>query len=315
MKSQIPVAVTSRSFSKHPVLRAEILSRYERVTFNEDGKSLSGNELVAFLKGHGKAILSLERVDDELLSQILELKVIGKFGVGIDSFDLSAMERHGVSLGWQGGTNKTSVAELALCFMLALLHRVPLCRDELKTGIWKQQKGSCLTGCTVGLIGCGNVGQELARLLKPFQCRLLAFDTMEWAGFYAENLVTPVSLGNLLGESDIVSLHVPFNAGTRNLLNESRLGMMKPSAYLINTSRGGLVDERALKQALMNSRLAGAGFDVFANEPPDDPELFTLPHFLGTPHIGGSTEEAIVAMGMAAIEGLETAKPASVYSK
>lgn len=299
------VAVCSRSFSRHAVLRAELLARYEHVTFNDSGRQLEGVELVSFLRGHDKAITALERIDETLLSQLPELKVIGKYGVGLDMIDMAAMHRHGKRLGWTGGVNRRSVSELVIAFAVSMLRHVPSANKELVGGIFRQLPGGQLSGRTVGIVGCGFVGKDLIQLLQPWGCTVLAHDVFDFPDFYARFGVTPVGLDELLQRSDVVSLHVPLDASTRNMLDARRLGLMKPGALLINAARGGLVDEGALKAALQAKRIAAAAFDVFSVEPPQDLELLKLPNFLATPHIGGSSEEAILAMGRAAIDGLD----------
>jgi Phosphoglycerate dehydrogenase and related dehydrogenases len=299
------VAVASRSFSKHPILRAELLSRYPDTTFNDEGRSLSGQDLVEFLKGHDKAITALEKITGEVLGQLPQLKVIGKYGVGLDMIDMEAMRRFGVRLGWTGGVNRRSVSELVIAYAIALLRHLPLGHTRAREGHWQQLRGRQLTGKTVGIVGCGHIGKDLAILLKAFGCTVLAHDVLDFPEFYAAHGVHPVGLEELLVESDIVTVHLPLDESTRNLLSADRLALMKPSALFINAARGGLVDEEALKAMLQNGRLAGAAFDVFASEPPTDLDLIRLPNVLVTPHIGGSAEEAILAMGRAAIEGLE----------
>jgi len=306
MKNSERVVVTSRSFSRHPVLRAELLARYEHVTFNETGASLAGDSLVAFLRGHSKAITALEVINEKVIKSLPELRTISKIGVGTDMVDKDALQRYGVKFRFAVGTNSRSVAELVIAFAINMLRHVIPSNHELRAGEWRQIKGRCLSGQTVGLIGAGHVGQEVVKLLQPFGCRVIAFDVVDHHEFYQEYNVVALSLEQLLSESDIVSLHVPLNDFTRRLINEDRLTKMKPSAVLINTARGDLVDEVALKTALKSGQLAAAAFDVFANEPPGDDELLSLPNFLGTPHIGGSTEEAILAMGRAAIAGLDS---------
>lgn len=303
------VAVTSRSFSKNPVLRSELLDRYEAVTFNDEGRSLAGDELIAFLRGHERAITALERLDGALFAAVPELKVISKYGVGVDMIDLDAMGRKGVLLGWTPGVNRRSVAELVVAAAISLLHRTPAAAAELRGGTWRQVVGRQLTGKTVGIIGCGHIGKEVALLMRAFDCNVLANDIADYRDFYTKHSVRPVSLDELLRDSDVVTLHVPLDGSTSNLLSRERLAKMKPDAVLINMARGGLVDEAALRDALADGRLAGAAFDVFAEEPPQDKALLALPNFIATPHIGGSSEEAILAMGRAAIEGLATARP------
>jgi phosphoglycerate dehydrogenase-like enzyme len=308
MKNSSPVAVTSRSFSRHPVLREELLARYDQVTFNEGGKSLSGPELISFLRGHVKAIIALEPLDEDLFAALPELKVISKYGVGLDMIDLPAMARHGRLLGWTGGVNKRSVAEMVIAAAISLLHRVPVANQEVRAGTWRQLRGRQLTGKTVGVIGCGHIGKEVAVLLRAFACQVLAHDILDFPEFYARYQVTPVGLEELLRQSDIVTLHLPLDDSTRNMLSAGKLALMNPGAILINMARGNLVDEGKLKEMLQHNRLAGAAFDVFAQEPPTDLELLNLPNFIATPHIGGSTEEAVLNMGRAAIHGLDNAR-------
>ena len=300
------VAVCSRSFSKHPALRAELLSRYRHVTFNETGRQLAGNDLIDFLKGHNKAITALETIDNGILSALPELEVIGKYGVGLDMIDINAMRFHGKRLGWTGGVNKRSVSELTIAFAIILLRRVIEGNREILKGSWRQLSGGLLSGRVVGIIGCGHVGKDLVKMLVPFGCKILVYDILEYPDFYNKYSIEAVSKEELLRRSDIVTLHVPLDNTTKCMLDSTSLGLMKTGAILINVARGGLIDELALKQALIENNIGGAAFDVFTQEPPQDNELLALPNFIATPHIGGSSEEAIIAMGRAAIGGLET---------
>jgi phosphoglycerate dehydrogenase-like enzyme len=299
------VAVCSRSFSANPVLRAELLARYLHVTFNDAGRQLAGETLVEFLQGHDKAITALEVIDQSILRRLPQLQVIGKYGVGLDMIDLGAMRAHGKRLGWTGGVNRRSVSELVIANAISMLRHVPAAQREVLSGTWRQHVGGNLSGRTVGIIGCGHVGKDLAVLLRAFHCRILVNDILEFQDFYTANAVEPLDLEALLRRSDIVTLHVPLNDSTRGLLDARRLAMLQPTALLINTARGGLVDEVALKHMLRERKLAAAAFDVFEQEPPADQELLQLPNFLATPHIGGSAQEAILAMGRAAIRGLD----------
>lgn len=305
MKDNTPIAVASRSFSRHPILRDELLDRYPVVRFNDAGVVLAGDDLIEFSRGRHKLIVGLEKVDGALLAALPELKVISKYGVGTDTLDKDAMIRHKIKLGWTGGVNKRSVSELVIGFVIALLRHVPILDRELSDGIWKNRKGRCISDRTVGVIGCGHIGKDLIPILRAFGCKVLSHDILDFPEFYAAHEVEKVGLDDLLRRSDIVTLHVPLDGSTRNMLNADRLSLMKSDALLINIARGGLVDEEALKNMLIDGRLAGAGFDVFATEPPRDLELLRLPNFLTTPHIGGSSEEAILAMGRAAITGLD----------
>jgi D-3-phosphoglycerate dehydrogenase len=305
MTNKTPIAVTSRSFSAHESLRAELLASYSDVRFNDEGLTLSGAGLVDFARGRRKLITALEPLDEEFFSALPDLEVVSKYGVGCDMIDMVAMAHHGVRLGLTPGVNRRSVTELAVAFMISLLRHLPLANAEMRAGVWKNRKGRELSNRTVGIVGCGHIGKDLATILRGFGCTVLAHDILDFPGFYAAHQVEAVRLEDLLRRADIVTLHVPLDDGTRNMLNADRLRLMKPDALLINVARGDLVDEVALKAMLKDGSLAGAGFDVFAAEPPQDNELLRIPNFLATPHIGGSSEEAVLAMGRAAIEGLD----------
>jgi D-3-phosphoglycerate dehydrogenase len=302
------VAVAARSFVRNAALRDELLARYPEAVFADASVRLDGDELIAFLRGHRRAIVGLERVDDRVLSALPELTVISKYGVGLDGIDVAALARRGIKLGWSGGVNRRSVAELTLAFALALVHRVPETSGALRQGHWEKLVGQHLSGRTVGIIGCGFVGKELVMLLAPFGCRVLAHDIRDYAEFYRAHGVTPLARAELLSQSEIVTLHVPLDRTTAGMIDGQALSLMPKGSFLINAARGGLVDEDALADALEDGHLAGAAFDVFAMEPEANPRLLALPTFLGTPHIGGAAREAQLAMGRAAIEGLETAR-------
>jgi len=300
----MPVAVASHSFPKHPVLRRELIERYPDAVFNETGQPLRGADLVRFLHGHDKAITGLEVLDAAVFAAVPELRVVSKYGVGLDMIDLDAAQRFDVSVRWTPGVNRQSVAELTIAFMIALCRRlVPLAID-VREGRWGHGGGRQLSSSTVGVVGCGHVGKTVARLCRAFGATVLAHDVVEYGDFYLQHQIRAVTLDALLRDADIVTIHVPLDASTRNLIGARALALMKPSALLINAARGGIVDEPALTAALAERRIAGAAADVFSVEPPVDLALVHQPTFIGTPHIGGSTEEAVLAMGRAAIAGL-----------
>ncbi|MBI2625740.1 phosphoglycerate dehydrogenase [Candidatus Parcubacteria bacterium] len=302
------IAVTSRSFSRNETLRAELASALPKASFlfNEEGKVLSGDLLISFLAGARAAIIGLEKIDGSILARLPELKLISKYGVGTDGLDLGALKKHGVELAWKGGVNRRSVAELTLAMMLTLVRGLGDYPRSIPAGSWAKKPGRQLTGKTVGIIGLGNIGKDLVSLLRPFGCTILANDLLDFSEFCTAHGVRQTDFETVLRESDIVTLHVPLTDLTRGFIDKRALALMKREAYLINTARGGIVEETALKDALRAGRLAGAALDVFDVEPPADRELLSLPTLFSTPHIGGSSEEAVLAMGRAAIEGLAT---------
>jgi phosphoglycerate dehydrogenase-like enzyme len=299
------VAVSSHSFSKNETLRRELAARHANATFNETGQPLKRDALIALLRGHDRAITGLEVLDEAVFRAVPELRIVSKYGVGLDMIDLAAARRHDVSVRWTPGVNRQAVAELTIAFMIALCRSLVPLSQAIKSGQWSHPGGRQLSSAHVGIIGCGQVGQEVARLCRAFGASVLAHDIRSYDAFYAQHGITAVTLDALLAESDLVTLHVPLDRSTRGLIGRRELARMKPTAHLINTARGGIVDEAALTDWLRAGRLAGAAFDVFGEEPPTNADLLSLPNFIGTPHIGGGTAEAVLAMGRAAIEGLE----------
>jgi phosphoglycerate dehydrogenase-like enzyme len=299
------VAVPSISFSQHPVLRKELLASYPQSKFNEAQRRHSEDELVAWMQGCDAAIMGLEPLTERMLDALPALKVIGRMGVGLDNVDPAVFKRRGIRIGWMAGTNKLSVAELTIAFAISGLRHVSQGNADMRAGLRPRQiMGRHLSGRVVGLHGCGNVGQEVVRLLQPFGCTILSCDIADYADFYRAHGVKPVTMDELLSLSEVLSLHLPLNRATRGMYTAAVLDKLRPDCVLINTCRGGIVDEPALKALLRGNRIAAACFDVFAIEPPTDDELLNLPNLLATPHIGGSAEEARLTMGRAAIRGL-----------
>ena len=184
MKNNTQIAVTSRSFSRHPILRKELQERYSNVRFNDDGVVLRERDLVEYAQGCKKLITALEPIDEKFLSAVPELEVISKYGVGLDMLDTTAMAQHKVRLGWTGGVNKRSVSELVIALSIALLREVMQSNRELCDEVWKNRVGRCLTGRTVGIIGCGHIGKDLTRILRCFECQVLQAN---WQNHCMEN--------------------------------------------------------------------------------------------------------------------------------
>jgi D-3-phosphoglycerate dehydrogenase len=299
------IKVTSRSFSRHPVLKQELLELFPDSVFNADGPATGLPDLVEFLDDADGMILGLEEMDRPLLQQLKNLKIVAKYGVGLDNLDVNAAEELNIAVGWTGGVNKRSASEQALGFMLGLCRNLFFSAFPLKHGKWEKEGGSFLTGKTVGIIGCGHIGTDLIYLLQPFNCRILICDILDKRGLVDTYGVTQVSLDDLLTEADAVSLHVPLTKLTQSMVTEEFLKKMKSTAYLINNSRGPVVNQKALKNALQEKKIAGAALDVFESEPPDDLDFLALPNLMVTSHIGGNANEAVLAMGRSAIGHLK----------
>lgn len=315
LKKTEKIAVCSRSFSQNIALRSVLIENYEHVKFNDDGASLNGDSLVNFLDGYDGAVIALEALDSYVLSRLPKLKFVGKYGVGLDKLDLDAMNQYGVELGWTPGVNAQNVAEYTIAMCLNMLKQIPKSMQVAADGCWNQVKGYQLSSMTYGILGCGHVGRALVRLLKGFDCRILICDIKDLSDYCDEFDLEQVSLRELVERSDVLSLHIPRNAATTGILDESLLINMKKGSYILNSARGGLVDESAILRLLESGHLAGAAFDVLAEEPPLDTRVIDHEKTLVTTHIAGSSHEAIIAMGLAAINGLEEHKTATSFKE
>ena len=250
-------------------------------------------------EAEGLIVRSATRVTRELLEQARRLRVIGRAGVGVDNLDVEAATRRGILVMNTPGGNAVSVAEHALALMLALARSVPQSNAALHAGRWEKSgtKGIELRGKTLGLVGLGRVGTEVARRARALEMKVLAHDPYVSPDAVHEAEAELVPLEELLARSDFVSLHAALSPTTERLINAETLGRMKPGTRLINTARGELVDEEALAEALRSGRLAGAALDVFAEEPPRGSPLLELPNVIATPHVAGSTAEAQEEVG------------------
>ena len=240
-------------------------------------------------------IVRSAEVNRTMLGQARRLKLIGVHGVGVDAIDIAAATEHGVIVANTPGSNAQAVAEQAIALMFAVAKRVPLADRTVRQGDFFAFKYRVplieLEGSTFGVVGFGNIGQRAARMAKGLGMRVVTYSPNAPDSVLAEIGVERArSLEALLGEADIVSIHVGLNERTHNLIGRQELALMKPTALLINTGRGGTVDEIALAEVLAEERLAGAGLDVFAVEPmPYDHPLLALDNVVVSPHNGGST--------------------------
>ena len=241
--------------------------------------------------------------EDEVTARVIEaaknLKVISKFGVGVDKIDIGAASACGVAVCNTPGANSESVADMAFCLMLGIARQLPRSDTEVRQGLWQSIIGCELYRKTIGIVGLGRVGRAVAKRAKGFSMRVIGFDEYPDPQWAEKEEISLVDMDTLLRESDFISLHLPSLPSTRGFIGAGELGRMKPTAYLINTARGEVVDEAALCEALRDGKLAGAGLDVFAQEPPDPASpLLGLPNVVLAPHVAAHTVEAINNMGL-----------------
>jgi D-3-phosphoglycerate dehydrogenase len=299
------VAVTSKSFSKNKILIDELKQYFSDVKLNHGTKKLNDDELIDFLEDCDGAIVALEEINKKVIEALPKLKVVSKFGVGLDNIDLEYCKQKDIKVGWIGGINKRSVAQMALGFMLMLIRNLYVSSIKLSDGTWDKNGGYSLYGKTIGIIGIGYIGKELIKLLQPFNCKILVNDILNQDDYYRINNLTEVSKEEIFKQSDIITLHTPLTTDTKYIINKESLSMMKSSAFIINTARGDLVNLDDLKYALQNNIISGAALDVYDSEPPKDKELLRLENLICTPHIGGNSNEAVLAMGRSAIKFLK----------
>ncbi len=298
------IAIPNKAFSFNETLVAELKEKYPDVKINTTGIRYNGQELIDFIGDAEAVIVGLEDFNKHIIDSCPSVKALAKYGVGLNNVDLDYCKEKGIYIGWKAGVNRLSVAEMAMGFMLMLIRNLYVTSNQLKNGIWNKDGGMDLSKRTIGIIGVGHIGKELIRLLQPFQCRILVNDIIEQDDYYASVGVEAVSKEELFQQADIITLHTPLTAKTEKLINEEALTSMKNSALVINTARGEIVDLPALKVALKSGQIAGAGLDVYYEEPPEDTELLAIENLINTPHIGGNSIESVLAMGRSAIDEL-----------
>lgn len=298
------VLVTPTSFGRDdPELKRTLENRVGEVIYNEKGRPLTADELVERMGNVDGFIAGLDDISREVILSGDRLQVIARYGVGVDNVDLDAADERGIRVTNTPGANSGSVAELAVAFMVSLArHLFPAARAT-REGRWPRLKGISLEDKTVGLFGFGDIGRETARRLAGFGCRVTAYDIAPDEELAAELGVELLSREEVISSADFLSLHCSLVPATEGLVDEDFLAKMKPGAFLINTARGEMVDEEALLKALTGGRLAGAGLDVFAVQPPDPGNpLLRQETVLTTPHLGAHTDKATCNMGWGAVE-------------
>lgn len=251
-------------------------------------------------------VRSQTKVTDPVLAAGTRLRVVGRAGTGVDNIDLAAATRRGILVVNAPASNSIAVAELTIGLLLGLARHIPQAQASLAAGKWERGKfmGSEVRGKTLGLLGLGRIGAEVARRARALEMQLLAYDPFISTERAAQLGVRPVTLEELLRESDVLSLHMPLTDTTRNLLNPERLGQMKRGAWVINCARGGIVDEAALYDALQSGQIGAAALDVWSKEPPTSSPLVGHPRVIGLPHLGASTEEAQALTAADVAEGI-----------
>lgn len=299
------ILITPRSYGKaDPTLFDRLKSAGYELVMNDSGGILTKEQMMEKIASCTGVILGVDPMDADVIAAAPGLRAISKYGVGVDNIDLAAAKARGVQVSKTVGANADAVADYAFALMLALARRVIPIDRKCRQGDWGKITTSDVSGKTLGLFGLGAIGKGVARRAQGFAMKVLAYDVY-WDDAYAsQNNIEKVAPERIFKEADFISLHLPLTPETRNMVGQAQIAMMKPSAFLINTARGGLIDESALLLALQEGRIAGAGMDAFAQEPPEDKAWFALDNVVLGSHCAASTLGATESMGQMATDNL-----------
>jgi D-3-phosphoglycerate dehydrogenase len=298
------VLISTSSFGEHDMSPVRLLESHGfEIVLNPYKRKLKPEEVVELARDCEGIIAGVEQLTEEVFKKLPKLRAVSRCGVGTDNVDLEAARKRGIGISSTPNAPTQSVAELTVALILNLLRHVSLLDRRVHGGTWNREMGRLLYGKTVGIVGLGRIGKRVAELLRPFEVKILASEPTPDKKWMEENEISLTPLEKLLRESDIVTLHIPYSKQNLNLINAEKLMIMKRGAILINTSRGGLVDEAALYQALLNGHLSGAALDVMEVEPYNGP-LKDLDSVILTPHVGSYALEARVQMEMEAAKNL-----------
>jgi D-3-phosphoglycerate dehydrogenase len=273
------------------------------VTTNPGG-TLGEEDLIALIGEADAVIAGVEPITARVLAAAPRLKIVARRGVGYDTVDLAAATARGVVVTITAGVLTEAVADHTMALILAVVRRVPELDRSVRSGRWDRIPSVDVWGKTLGIVGFGAIGRAVAKRAAGFSMRVLAHDTRPDPAAAAALGATLTDLDSLLAQSDIVTVHVPLTPQTRGLIGDAALRRMKRTAYLVNTSRGPVVEEAALLAALREGRLAGAALDVFQHEPPRDLALVSLPNVVATPHVASHTVETLARVERSCAEAV-----------
>jgi len=299
------ILITPRSFasiSKNPMEMLEE-KRY-KIIKNETGKPLNNREMSVLIEDVDGIIIGIDDLNAGIIKQAHNLKVISKYGVGVNNINIRAATTRGIVVTNTPTANIDAVADLTFALMLALARRIPEADRKIKAGNWKKFIGTSVWRKKLGVIGLGKIGRQVVKRARGFEMEILCYDIIQDEEFARQFGVRYVDLETLLKESDYITIHTPLNDTTKGIIGYKELEMINENAFLINTSRGGIIDEKALYDALKNNKIKGAALDAYEKEPPENSPLVELENIIMTSHNGAYTKEAINNMGIQAAQNL-----------
>jgi len=299
------ILITPRSFASVSKTPMEMLEGkgYE-IIGNETDKPLNNKEISVLIEDVDGIIIGIDDLNAGIIKQAHHLKVISKYGVGVDNIDIKAATAQGIIVTNTPKANIDAVADLTFALMLALARRIPEADRETKAGKWKKFVGTSVWRKKLGIIGLGKIGKQVVKRARGFEMEILCYDVIQDEEFSRQFSVRYSDLETLLKESDYITIHTPLNDVTRDMIGYKELEMINENAFLINTSRGGIIDEKALYNVLKNNKIKGAALDCYEKEPPENSPLVELENIIMTSHNGAYTKEAINSMGIQAAQNL-----------
>jgi len=304
-KMKILVTPTSFGPSAQLTPKDKLLSFADEIVYNPHSRPLTEDELIPLLEGCDGYLAGLDFITEKVINSVSCLKVISRYGIGCDRVDLAAAKNRGIPVTNTPGANSDAVADLTLGLMLAVARGIPMLDHSTKQGEWKRRTGIELGNKTLGLLGFGMIGKAVARRATGFGMKIIAYDPYMDVQYAKESGVSSCSLEQVIKDSDFISLHLPLLDSTANIIGKENIAVMHPGAIIINTARGGLIDEAALFDALQSGHLGGAALDAYEKEPPDvSLPLYQLPNVVTTPHTGAHTAEASLNMATMAVDNL-----------
>jgi D-3-phosphoglycerate dehydrogenase len=299
------ILITPRSFGKHDDAPFKMLeAKGANIVRNETGGIMVEEVLKAAIEGAEGVIIGVDPLTADVMAAAPGLRAVAKYGVGTDNIDLDYCKEKGITVSITTGANSEAVADYTFALMLALARKVIVIDRQCRKKDWTKITTSDVAGKTLGLIGLGAIGKGVANRAKGFGMTVLAY-RRHWDEEYArESGVQYADIDEICKRGDFISLHAPLTEETKNVIGAREIGLMKPGAFVVNTARGGLIDEEALLEALAEGRIGGAGLDVFAKEPPDDNRWYSLDNVVIGSHCGASTTGAAEMMSMMSAENL-----------
>lgn len=299
------ILTTPRSYGKDmPELFAQLEAAGYEVVKNTTGGILEKEQMKEMIADCVGIIVGVDPLDAEVLACAPKLRAISKYGVGVDNIDLACCEQRGIKVSRAVGANSEAVADYAMALMLAVARKVPMIDRKCRQLDWGKITTRDVSNATLGLFGLGAIGRHVAKRAQGFGMKVIAYDPYWPEAFAKENGIERTDAETIFRTADFISLHLPLMPETEGFVGERELGMMKRDAVLINTARGGLVDERALLAALKENRIYGAGLDAFAHEPPEDDSWFELDNVVLGSHCAASTRGATRNMGRIATDNI-----------